>query len=285
MRLGILTIERDNVVNDLIDVCKKKDIDYHVINPKNIVTDLDNVYHYKLSLKHLDAIFVRNLGYDSFFRFDILKFLEEFCFVVNPYETINLASNKFLSSIMFKKLDIPHPETYVTENISEALKIIDYLEDAVIKPLFGSGGEGIIRLKKEHSITKKIKDLEEFQKKYTTFYIQKFVECKYDDYRDIRVFIVGDELYPIYRIGGDNWKNNISLGGRVEICELDIEMRKICYKVKKAFNLYYGGIDLLEGDKTYILEVNSTPSWKGASIIYNDIPEKVLNMIIEETKK
>ncbi len=286
MRFGIFTIKRDEVVNSLIDILKNRNIDYHVINPKNIITDFNSVHHYKLSLYDLDVIFVRDLGFESFFRFDILKILEEYTTVINSYNSINISSNKFLSSLTFKKNNLPIPKTYVTENLAEALKIIDYLNVAVIKPIFGCRGEGIIKIKKEYSITKKYKLLEEFQKKYITFYIQEFIKPKDNIYKDIRAFVIDDEIFPIYRIGGTNWKNNISLGANIEECPLNEEIRELSLKAKDALGLFYGGIDIIEGDEGYfLLEGNATPSWLGVSKIYPKIPEILVDKIINEVKK
>lgn len=69
MKLGIITIERDAVVNDLIKSCEKYEVDYKVITPSNIVAgfNLDfKLKYYKSFLDELDCCFVRNLGWDSF---------------------------------------------------------------------------------------------------------------------------------------------------------------------------------------------------------------------------
>ena len=81
------------------------------------------------------------------------------------------------------------------------------------------------------------------------------------EYRDIRAFVIDDEVVAaMYRVGGDNWKNNVSQGGRVERCEITNEIEELALKVKDALGLFYDGVDLIESeDGLKVLEVNSTP--------------------------
>jgi len=290
VKLGIITIDRDDVINDLIKSCEKFEVDYKIINPINISAgfNLDfKLKYYKSFLDELDCCFVRNLGWDSFFRFDVLKYLNHYIPVINPPNGIDKASNKFLTSIFLELNNIPQPKTVVTESINEAIVWIDKFEDAVLKPIFGCGGEGIIRVKKELPISTKLKILNEFKEKYNTFYIQKFIKPLGGEYRDIRAFVVDDEVVAaMYRIGGENWKNNVSQGGRVEECEITDEIEKLALKAKNAIGLFYAGVDLIESENGLkVLEVNATPSWIGLSKVSKvNIADKLLEKIIQYVK-
>ncbi|AAB98615.1 TPA: RimK family alpha-L-glutamate ligase [Methanocaldococcus jannaschii] len=290
MKLGIITIERDAVVNDLIKSCEKYEVDYKVITPSNIVAgfNLDfKLKYYKSFLDELDCCFVRNLGWDSFFRFDVLKYLNHYIPVINPPDGIDRASNKFLTSVFLELNNLPQPKTVVTESINEAIVWIDKFEEAVLKPIFGCGGEGIVRVKKELPISTKLKILNEFKEKYNTFYIQEFIKPVRNEHRDIRAFVVDDEVVAaMYRIGGENWKNNVSQGGRVEKCEITEEIEKLALKAKNALGLFYAGVDLIESeDGLKVLEVNSTPSWIGLSKVSEvNIADKLLEKIIQYVK-
>jgi tetrahydromethanopterin:alpha-L-glutamate ligase len=290
VRLGIITIERDAVVNDLIKSCEKYGIDYKIVNPSDILAgfNLDFRLKYgKIFLNELDCCFVRNLGWDSFFRFDVLKYLNSYIPVINPPEGIDKASNKFLTSIYLELNNIPQPKTVVTENIDEAIVWIDKFEDAVLKPIFGCGGEGLLRIKKDLPISEKISILNEFKERYGTLYIQEFIKPLGREYRDIRAFVIDDEVVAaMYRVGGDNWKNNVSQGGRVERCEITNEIEELALKVKDALGLFYAGVDLIESeDGLKVLEVNSTPSWIGLSKVSEiNIADKLLEKIVQHVK-
>ncbi len=290
MKFGIVTIERDAVINDLIKSCEKYEVDYKIINPTNIVAGFNlnfRLKYYKSFLDELDCCFVRNLGWDSFFRFDVLKYLNHYVPVINPPDKIDIASNKFLTSIHLELNNIPQPKTVVTESINEAIVWIDTFEEAVLKPIFGCGGEGIIKVKKELPIATKLKILNEFKEKYGTFYIQEFIKPLGEEYRDIRAFVIDDEVVAaMYRIGGENWKNNVSQGGKVEECEVNEEIEKLALKAKNALGLFYAGVDLIESEEGLkVLEVNSTPSWIGLSKVSNvNIADKLLEKIIQYVK-
>jgi len=90
----------------------------------------------------------------------------------------------------------------------------------------------------------------------------------------------------MYRIGGENWKNNVSQGGRVEKCEITEEIEKLALKAKNALGLFYAGVDLIESeDGLKVLEVNSTPSWIGLSKVSEvNIADKLLEKIIQYVK-
>jgi len=291
VKLGIITIDRnDKVIDDLIKSCKKFEIDYKIINPTNIVAGFNlnfKLKYYKSFLNKLDCCFVRNLGWDSFFRFDVLKYLNNYVPVINPPEGIDKASNKFLTSVFLELNNVPQPKTAVTESINEAIVWIDTFEEAVLKPIFGCGGDGIIKIKKETPILSKLNTLNEFKEKYKTFYIQEFIKPLGEEYRDIRAFVIDDEVVAaMYRIGGENWKNNVSQGGRIEECEITDEIEKLALKAKNALGLFYAGVDLIESeDGLKVLEVNSTPSWIGLSKVSNvNIADKLLEKIIQYVK-
>lgn len=222
-----------------------------------------------------------------FFRFDVLKYLNHYIPVINPPDGIDRASNKFLTSVFLELNNLPQPKTVVTESINEAIVWIDKFEEAVLKPIFGCGGEGIVRVKKELPISTKLKILNEFKEKYNTFYIQEFIKPVRNEHRDIRAFVVDDEVVAaMYRIGGENWKNNVSQGGRVEKCEITEEIEKLALKAKNALGLFYAGVDLIESeDGLKVLEVNSTPSWIGLSKVSEvNIADKLLEKIIQYVK-
>ncbi|ACV24047.1 tetrahydromethanopterin:alpha-L-glutamate ligase [Methanocaldococcus fervens] len=291
MKLGIVTIDRDRVVDELIKSCERFNVDHKIINPMNILAGFNlnfKLKYYKSFLDELDCCFVRNLGWDSFFRFDVLKYLNQYVPVINPPEGIDRASNKFLTSVFLELNNIPQPKTVVTESINEAIVWIDAFEEAVLKPIFGCEGEGIVKVKKDSPISVKLNILDEFRKKYKTFYIQEFIKPLRNEYRDIRAFVIDDEVVAaMYRVGGDNWKNNVSQGGRVERCEITDEIEELSLKAKNALGLFYAGVDLIESEEGLkVLEVNSTPSWIGLSKVSKvNIADKLLEKIIQHVKQ
>ncbi|MBU4139712.1 MAG: RimK family alpha-L-glutamate ligase [Euryarchaeota archaeon] len=218
----------------------------------------------KLELSALDAIIVRDLGpaeqNGAALRFDILCQLKDSgVAVINPPEAIALAANKYVSSCLFQKNGIPTPRTVVTGDVDAALGALSSFGRAVVKPVFGYKGIGVECVKNDPRGETKLRMLLE---KNGMLYIQEFIR---NPGRDIRVFVVDGEVKgSIYRIAPiGSWINNLSQGGNAKVCALTQEQEKIALKAAKVTGTVYAGVDIIEGDRDYVLEINGTPSGKG----------------------
>ncbi len=222
------------------------------------------IYAGKLQLSALDAIIVRDLGpgeqNGAALRFDILCQLKDSGIaVINPPEAIARAANKYVSSCLFQKNGIPTPRTVVTGDFDAALGALSSFGRAVVKPVFGYKGIGVECVKNDQRGEAKLRVLLE---KNGMLYMQEFIR---NPGRDIRVFVVDGEVKgSIYRIAPiGSWINNLSQGGNAEVCALTQEQEKIALKAAKVTGTVYAGVDIIEGDRDYVLEINGTPSGKG----------------------
>lgn len=236
-----------------------------------------------LSLPSLDALIVRDLGAgkpeDVSFRFDVLCQLEEKgILVVNPTQAIQRAANKYVSSYLFQRDGLPTPETILTHNAEEAMAAIQKFGKAVIKPVFGYKGIGVL-CAREDSLAK----IKELLAERGMLYIQRYIP---NPGRDIRAFVVnGKVMGAIYRVAPKgSWISNLSRGGRAEPCILDEKEKEISILAANLIGATYAGVDLIEGeDKTYILEINGTPSGKG---IYDalgiDVTKSIVAWVLDQ---
>ena len=222
------------------------------------------LYAGKTDLTALDAVIVRDLGpaahNDVSFRFDMLCQLKEMgLVVVNSPESIARAANKYVSSYLFQKNGIPTPKTIVTNSLDEAVSALSSFGRAVVKPVFGYKGIGVECVKSGESGVLK---LEELFGKNRLIYMQEFIP---NPGRDIRVFVVNGKVAgSIYRIappGG--WINNLSRGGSAKACVLTGEQEMMALRAASVIGTVYAGVDIIEGDRDYIIEINGTPSGKG----------------------
>jgi len=218
----------------------------------------------KLELSALDAIIVRDLGpaehNGAALRFDILCQLKDSgVAVINPPEAIARAANKYVSSCQFQKNGIPTPQTVVTGDIDAALDALSSFGRAVVKPVFGYKGIGVECVKNDPRGEAKLRMLLE---KNGMLYMQEFIR---NPGRDIRAFVVDGEVKgSIYRIAPiGSWINNLSQGGKAQVCALTHEQEKIALKAAEVTGTVYAGVDIIEGDRDYVLEINGTPSGKG----------------------
>ncbi|ADG13046.1 RimK family alpha-L-glutamate ligase [Methanocaldococcus infernus] len=258
MKLGIVSLEKDDVVLSLMKACEEKGVDYRLIDPRHITIDIHEriVKYYKTNLLNMDCFFIRNIGWE-WHRSDVLKYLANFVPTINKPEVIDICGNKLLTTIYLDKFNFPQPKTLITENENDALLFIEEVGDVVVKPIFGHGGEGIHKIKEDMPIASKVSLLRNLKKVNKVLYIQEYINSD----RDIRAFFIDNKIYCMYRYG-KSWKHNVSQGAEVEPCKAYEKMKKLVLDIKEKFGLFYGGVDLIEkGNKLLVLEVNATPSW------------------------
>ena len=222
------------------------------------------IYADRVDLTALDAVIVRDLGpitqNNAAFKFDILCHLKELGIgVINSPESIARAANKYVSSFLFQRNGIPTPQTVVTNSLNEALDALSSFGRAVVKPVFGYKGLGVECVKSDNKGIQRLKNLLE---KNSLLYMQEFIP---NPGRDIRVFVVNKKVVgSIYRIappGG--WINNLSLGGSAKPCILTDGQERLGLKAAQVTGTVYAGVDIIEGDRDYVIEINGTPSGKG----------------------
>ena len=196
------------------------------------------------------------------YQYEIFELLEQQgTLVINSPAAISLAESKAQTTYLLRQAGLPVPRTLVTQDLDRAIAAVNQYGMAVVKPLYGSYGIGIERLTAE--ISDEI--LPEFMDRHRVIYIQEYIP---NDGRDIRAFVVGDEIpAAMYRIALDGeWRTNVHQGSRCEACELTPEIRDMCLAAARIGGLDYTGVDVMEGpDGPVILELNGTPSWHGLS--------------------
>jgi tetrahydromethanopterin:alpha-L-glutamate ligase len=231
----------------------------------NATSDIQSgkIHSGNIDLTRLEAIIVRDLGpasNDVSFRFDILCQLEEQGIkILNSPGSISRAANKYASSYLFHKNGIITPKTAVTNNMKDALDVLSSFGQTVVKPVFGYKGIGVECVKNTPEGARKLKRLLE---KNVPLYMQEFIP---NPGRDIRAFVVDDAVAgSIYRYAPPgSWINNLSQGGNATPCVLTHEQEYLALKAAEVIGTTYAGVDIIEGDKDYVLEINATPSGKG----------------------
>ena len=231
-----------------------------------------------------DAVIVRKVPGGTaervFYRMDALHRLEDLgVYVLNPSDAIEVAVDKYYTSARLEDAGIKTPRTVVTERFDEAMKAYEELGgDVVVKPLFGSLGMGISRVSDRDVAYRIFRALEMTQGVY---YIQEYIP---HDNRDIRAFVIGDEVVASMLRTADDWKTNISAGGRAKPYELEEELAELSVEATAAIGLEYSGVDILRSEddgEAYVIELNSTPGWQGLqSVTESDITALVVDYLL-----
>ena len=95
--------------------------------------------------------------------------------------------------------------------------------------------------------------------------------------------IIGDEVVAGMVRAAEGWKTNISVGGKPEKFELNGEVEALSVEANRAVGLEYSGVDIMSSEKDgapYIIEVNSTPGWRGLqTVTENNIARQLVDFV------
>ena len=198
-------------------------------------------------------------------RLDILHVMEILGVkVYNTGRAVERTVDKAMTSFLLHHHGIPTPDTWVCESRHEAHEILarEITEDKplVIKPLFGSQGNGVRMIKKGETLPVPMEAHID-----GLYYLQRYVDSGEGAWHDHRVFVVKGKAIAAMVRHGDSWVNNVALGGRCEEVAHDGELGMLAEAAAKAVHIDYCGVDIIRDrhGKLYVLEVNSIPSWKG----------------------
>jgi RimK family alpha-L-glutamate ligase len=275
---------QDPEVQLLANELKKRnyEVEYFIPGKVNAKVGIQNFGERFKDLQPRKAL-VRGFGAEPiqkiFFRLDILRSIEEYGIrLINSRESLEIASDKFLTSIFLEKNNIPTPKTAICENPEDALENFKNLgEDVILKPLFGSKGIGVTRINDyafAENIIYALNDLN------FVFYLQEFIE---HFHRDIRILVLGDQaMAGMYRVS-DSWKTNIHAGAKSKPLELSSELVDLAIKAAKAVKTEIAGVDIIESERgLYVLEVNSIPGFTALQRVTDiDLTEKIIDYFLE----
>jgi RimK family alpha-L-glutamate ligase len=213
-----------------------------------------------------DAVLARIIPSGSLeqiiFRVDALHWIEERGVpVINSPRAIERAVDKFYTSALLQEAGLPTVETVVCERAADAMAAVRAFGDAVIKPIFGSMGHGIVRVSDPDVAFRVVKTLETTR---AVFYVQRAID---HGGRDYRLFVVGGRvLAAIERRAADgDWRSNVARGATATPFEAPAEWQHLAVRAAAAIDADYAGIDLLQDPDghVYVLEVNGIPGWEG----------------------
>jgi RimK family alpha-L-glutamate ligase len=179
--------------------------------------------------------------------------------VVNSPRAIERTVDKFWTSTLLEQCGIPTPETIVCEDPEQASQAFRLLQDVIVKPLFGSMGLGMVRVQDEEMAYRVFRTIEQIRGVY---YLQRTIE---HEGADVRAFVLGGTVIAAIERRSIGWRTNLARGGTARPVTLADSTRALALRAAAAVGADYAGVDLLTGrdGRTYVLEVNGIPGWKG----------------------
>jgi [lysine-biosynthesis-protein LysW]---L-2-aminoadipate ligase len=181
---------------------------------------------------------------------------------VNPAAVIELAGDKVRTSLRLAELGIPTPRTVVALSAEAALKAIEQVGyPAVLKPAVGSWGRLMAKVDDAQAAEQIIEHKSALGSPvHSVFYVQEFVP-KPD--RDLRAFVVGDEVVAAMWRRSPDWRTNAARGATAEPAALTGELTELARRAAAAVGGGVLAVDLMEArDGLVVHEVNPTPEFK-----------------------
>jgi ribosomal protein S6--L-glutamate ligase len=196
------------------------------------------------------------------YRVDALHWIEERGVpVINSPRAIERCVDKFYTTALLEQAGLPVPETVVCERGADAIAAVREMGDAIVKPIFGSLGHGMVRVTDPEIALRVVEPLDQIG---SIFYVQRTID---HGGRDIRAFVVGGRVIgAIERTApAGDWRTNVSRGGSVRAIELPPDWTALAVRAATTVGADYAGVDLLPSrdGQVFVLEVNGIPGWKG----------------------
>lgn len=181
---------------------------------------------------------------------------------MNPSYAIRNSMHKHYAHVLLTKAGLPTPLSCYAQTPEVALKALKKIGyPAVIKPLMGSQGKGVVKVNSPEEAEKDLLERLEYP-----VIIEEYVEKVGN--RDTRVFVVGEQaIAAMHRIAKPGtFITNVHMGGSVKgLYPVPDDLAELAIKAAKTLNLIMAGIDIMEDpDRGYmILETNSVPGFQG----------------------
>jgi RimK family alpha-L-glutamate ligase len=189
--------------------------------------------------------------------------------IYNQARAIERTVDKAMTSFLLREHQVMTPATWACESRQQAETVRQQAaqnnQQLVLKPLFGSQGQGVRKLEAEEALPVPMQQYVD-----GVYYFQELIETA-DVPHDYRVFVVAGKVVSTMRRLGSGFVNNVAAGGRCEAVEADDAMAEIALKAAKAVDIDYCGVDVIQAatGEYYVLEVNSIPAWRGLQSVTN----------------
>lgn len=232
-------------------ICKNNDLLPYITTNK-----LDLIHNNTLQLPHFgvftdkDIYLAKQLEHLGIPLFNSARAIEASDDKITSYQLLAKHHIRIPETIIAPKVFYYHDQIDITfaESVAEKLTF-----PLIIKEAFGSFGEQVYLIKSFEEMIAKMKDL-----KSRPYVFQQFIDSSYG--KDVRLQVVGDQVVTsMLRISKDDFRANVTAGGKTMKYTPSIEEQNIAIAATKAIGADFAGVDLLFGPDgaPIVCEVNS----------------------------
>ena len=241
-----------------------------------------------------DAVLVRGIAGGTFeqvtMRLGILHALRELGVpVYNDARAIERSVDKSMTTLLLHAAGIPTQPTWAMESTAQAQRLVTRESAArrslVLKPLFGSQGNGLQRLGWVDGAHVALPALGAPYGELA--YLQRFIAPLASPGHDWRVLVVGGRAVAAMRRVSAHWVHNVAQGARCVPQSLDDRtgqaLAALAEAAAHALEMDYAGVDLLPTrDGTQVIEVNGVAAWQGLQRVASvDIARLIVDDLLD----
>ena len=270
------------------DINRKNKIKSHIFKlflKDNGTLTFDIKNKINVDLENFNAIFIRqDPPYDMKYISNtyLLEKLKKPMVINNPSELRNFPEKH----IMMNFPDLT-PSTVISADVEVLIKFIEKNNEVILKPAYGNGGLGIVKVDASK------KNIKNFLSKY----INQFSNNPIIAQRFLKNYIKGDKRVilingtvkgSVLRVPKKNSiKSNFHAGGSAVKTSLNKKEKLICQKIKNFLinkKLYFVGIDIIDG---FLTEINITSPTGIQEINHLDgvnIEKSIIDFVLKSLK-
>ena len=288
MKIGVLSTSKNLYsTRRLVEACKERDHDAHVINHKrcymNIASHNPSVHYNGQALTGFDAIIPRIGASVTFYGAAVVRQFEMMgVYSLNESVAITRSRDKLRALQLLSRRGIGLPVTGFANAPGDTADLLNLVQGApvVIKLLEGTQGVGVVLAETRKAAESVI---EAFRGLNANFLVQEFI--KEAGGADLRCFVIGEKVVAAMKRQAKEgeFRSNLHRGGTADLVKLTPEERSTAARAAKIMGLNVAGVDLLRSNHgAVVMEVNSSPGLEG---IEKATGRNIAGMIIEFLEK
>lgn len=196
---------------------------------------------------------------------------------INHPGVIETCGDKLATNAALAQWKVPAPRTGVAFESEAILNLCEaFGYPVVMKPVVGSWGRMVSKLNDRDAVEAVLEHKETLGgPAHKILYIQEYVN---KPGRDIRAFVVGDEVIAAIYRNSEHWITNTARGGSATNCPLYDELVEVTMGAAKAVGGGVVAVDLVESERgLLVVEVNHTMEFRNSVTTTGvDIPARVV---------
>jgi ribosomal protein S6--L-glutamate ligase len=168
--------------------------------------------------------------------------------ILNPYPVAAACRDKVMTTQLLRAAGVPLPDSYVAAR-PEQLKPLLERGPLVVKPSRGSQGRGV-------HVVRTAAELAEVKAGAHPLLAQRYKEPKG---RDRKLYRIGERVFGVKR----TWPARTYEDKLGEPFPVSDELREIVWRCGTAIGIDLYGVDVIESDCAYVVDMSSFPGFKG----------------------